>query len=224
MHHGQRRSVVLTIACISRRLRRDCSRPARKVSVDFNADTSRRPLVLLDRDGVINAESPTFIKSTQEWRPLPGSIEAIAKLHAAGYLIGVCTNQSAIGRGLLTSAGLARIHAELERRVIAKGGQIARIRYCPHLPEDGCACRKPLPGMLNDLLTTFGGERAETYFVGDSERDVRAALAARCRPALVRPGNGAAAEKTVRALGVDEVYADLAAFALRQLTSGNTAR
>jgi len=170
-------------------------------------------LILIDRDGVINRDSPEFVKSVPEFVPLRGAIEAMAKLHRAGFKVAVCTNQSGIGRGLLTESTLAEIHGELVRLVEAAGGRVDALRYCPHAPDAGCDCRKPKPGLLEMLMRSLDEPPDQTVFVGDSIRDVEAALAAGCRAALVRTGNGEMAEAQARRLGVSDVYDDLAAFA-----------
>ncbi|MFZ2209583.1 MAG: D-glycero-beta-D-manno-heptose 1,7-bisphosphate 7-phosphatase [Porticoccaceae bacterium] len=152
------------------------------------------PWVILDRDGVINADSDHFIKNLDEWRPLPGSIDAIARLCHAGFQVAVATNQSGVGRGLIAPEALTAIHRELERLVAAAGGRIAGIFFCPHMPEDGCDCRKPRPGLLHSIATQFAIELAGIPAIGDSLRDLEAALAAGCQPILVRTGNGVKTE------------------------------
>lgn len=152
------------------------------------------PWVILDRDGVINAESAHFVKNLEEWRPLPGSIDAIARLCRAGFRVAVATNQSGVGRGLIAPEALAAMHRELERLVVAAGGQIAGIFFCPHVPGDGCGCRKPRPGLLHSIATEFAINLVGVPAVGDSLRDLEAALAAGCQPILVRTGNGVATE------------------------------
>lgn len=178
-------------------------------------------LILLDRDGVINHDSPDCIKHVDEWVPVPGAIEAIAALKRARFLVGVCTNQAGLARGLITSAALAAIHDRLRRLLAAEGVALDDLRYCPHAPEAGCDCRKPRPGMLEAAMEALGVAAADTLFVGDAVRDMQAAIAAGCRPVLVRTGGGAAAEPAARALGVDWVADDLAAVA-RELI-GDTA-
>lgn len=150
------------------------------------------PLVILDRDGVINADSSEFIKSLDEWQPLPGSIPAIARLCRAGFRVAVATNQSGVGRGMIAPAALAAIHRELERLVAAAGGEIAGIFWCPHVPDDHCDCRKPKTGLFRRIASQFATALAGIPAIGDSLRDLEAALAAGCRPILVRTGNGAA--------------------------------
>jgi D-glycero-D-manno-heptose 1,7-bisphosphate phosphatase len=174
--------------------------------------------VILDRDGVINADSDHFIKNLDEWRPLPGSIKAIARLCRAGFRVAVATNQSGVGRGLITADALTAMHRELEHLVVAAGGQIAGIFCCPHVPEDGCDCRKPRPGLLHGIAARFAIDLAGVPAVGDSLRDLEAALAVGCKPILVRTGNGLATERALASrpearLGEMVVLDDLAAVA-----------
>lgn len=171
-------------------------------------------VVVLDRDGVINADSPDYIKSVDEWLPLPGSIEAIARLSHQGYRIGIATNQSAISRGLLSLSTLNAIHARLRQLVAVLGGQIELIAFCPHGPEADCPCRKPKPGMLLEIAERFGVDPEEMMFVGDSARDLDAARAAGVTPILVLTGNGSATvERGGDSLAGVSVFADLEAFA-----------
>ena len=174
-------------------------------------------LILLDRDGVINRDSDAFVKSAAEFIPLPGAMDAIARLHKAGFTIAVCTNQSGIGRGLLTEAVLADIHRKLFHEVEAAGGHIDAVRHCPHLPEDGCDCRKPRPGLLEQCMRAFDAAASDTGFVGESQRDLEAAAAAGCRPGLVRTGHGRRVEAWARRAGCNEVYDDLLHFASAEI-------
>lgn len=171
--------------------------------------------VILDRDGVINGDSPDYVKSLAEWRPLPGSIAAIARLSRAGYRVAIATNQSGVGRGLIRSEDLHTMHAELCRQVTRAGGVIDGIFYCPHAPEEGCQCRKPRTGLLDAIARRFGIDLRGQPAVGDSLRDLEAAQAAGCQPVLVRTGNGRATEMRLAADGLRDlpVYDDLAAFA-----------
>lgn len=177
-----------------------------------------RRVVLLDRDGVINADSDAFITRPELWQPLPGSLEAIASLSAAGWQVAVCTNQSGVARGLLDEATLEAIHRRMEAEVEAAGGRLAGIFVCPHGPEAGCCCRKPRPGLLHQAAATLGVNMTGVPVVGDSLRDLQAAQAAGGRPMLVRTGQG---ERTWRKLpaGLADVpvLADLAAAAGRLL-------
>jgi D-glycero-D-manno-heptose 1,7-bisphosphate phosphatase len=167
-------------------------------------------LILLDRDGVINHDSPDYIKHVDEWVPLPGAIEAIVALKRAGFLVGVCTNQAGLARGLLSEPALAAIHDRLHRLLAAQDTALDDLRFCPHGPDAGCGCRKPRPGMLVAAMRALRVAPSDTLFVGDAVRDVEAALAAGCRPVLVRSGTGADAEAAARALGVTWVAEDLA--------------
>ena len=170
-------------------------------------------LILLDRDGVINADSPDYVRSVDDFVLLPGALDAMARLHRAGFSLGICTNQSAVGRGYISEAGVAEIHRRLEQDLARLGGCLAGIVHCPHLPGDGCECRKPRPGMLLSLMDALGVGAGDTTFVGDSIRDLEAARAAGCRGVLVRTGNGRGDEADARAAGFTEVYEDLAEFA-----------
>lgn len=168
-------------------------------------------LVILDRDGVINVDSADYIKSPEEWIPIPGSLDAIARLHRAGFRIYVATNQAGIARGKLTESDLAAIHARMLSAVAEAGGAIAGIEYCPHHPDAHCDCRKPAPGMLRAIERAAGVPVAGQPYVGDSLKDIRAAEAAGCEPVLVLTGNGRETAKLRRP--VSGVFDDLAAFA-----------
>jgi D-glycero-D-manno-heptose 1,7-bisphosphate phosphatase len=148
------------------------------------------PLLILDRDGVINQDSEDFIRSLDDWHPISGSLEAIADLSRAGYRIAVATNQSGLGRGYFTRSQLEEIHASLCREVEALGGEIQGIFYCPHLPGDACGCRKPATGLLSAIESELGETLLGAPCIGDSLRDLQAARACGCRPILVRTGNG----------------------------------
>ncbi|HEY5654643.1 MAG TPA: HAD-IIIA family hydrolase, partial [Woeseiaceae bacterium] len=113
-------------------------------------------LVILDRDGVINEDSNDYIKSAAEWVPLPGSIEAIARLSRAGFTVAVASNQSGIGRGLFSRSALYSMHRKMRRLVAAAGGVLGKIAYCPHAPNDNCDCRKPRPGLLLRIGAYYG--------------------------------------------------------------------
>ena len=168
-------------------------------------------LVILDRDGVINQESEAFIKTPEEWIPLPGSLAAIARLHKNGYKVVVASNQSGIARHLLSLDTLAAIHGRMKREVEAAGGKIDSVFFCPHGPGDACDCRKPKPGLLKQIAERYGVRLAGIPMIGDSERDLQAARAVGGRPILVKTGNGL---KTLEEdHDVEEVYDDLAAAA-----------
>ncbi len=168
-------------------------------------------LVILDRDGVINEDSDDYIKSPAEWRPLPGSLEAIARLNRNGYRVVVATNQSGIARGLFDLPTLTAIHEKMHRALVEQGGLIEAVFFCPHGPDDECACRKPRPGLLLDIAERLQIRLAGVPAIGDSLRDVQAARAAGAFPILVRTGKG---NRTL-ASGSDElagvpVFSDLA--------------
>ncbi|MCK5479908.1 MAG: D-glycero-beta-D-manno-heptose 1,7-bisphosphate 7-phosphatase [Gammaproteobacteria bacterium] len=147
-------------------------------------------LVILDRDGVINEDSDDYIKSPAEWKPIRGSLEAIARLHRAGWRIVVATNQSGIARKLFDLDSLARIHETMQRQVRDAGGMIDAVFFCPHGPDDHCDCRKPEPGMLRDIARRLHIELTGVPAVGDSLRDIQAAQAAGASPILVKTGKG----------------------------------
>ena len=148
-------------------------------------------LVILDRDGVINYDSAEFIKKPAEWKPIPGSLEAIARLNQAGFRVVVATNQSGIGRGLLDMAALNAIHDKMHKALGQAGGRIDAVFYCPHAQEANCACRKPKPGLLEDIAHRFNTELADVPCIGDSLRDLQAAAAVGAQPILVLTGKGA---------------------------------
>ena len=147
-------------------------------------------LVILDRDGVINHDSDEFVKSPSEWEPIDGSIEAIAELSNAGFTVAVATNQSGVGRKLIDMPTLEAIHRKMRQAVTDAGGDLGRIVFCPHHPDDNCDCRKPKPGLLNKLARQYGVPINGVPMVGDSERDIAAAKAVSGRPILVLTGNG----------------------------------
>jgi len=171
-------------------------------------------LVILDRDGVINEDSADFIKSVSEWKPIPGSLQAIARLCHAGYRVYVASNQSGIGRGLFDYDALFAIHDKLQRALADMGGRVEAIAYAPEHPDRATDMRKPNPGMLLDIGKRLGVSLGRVHAVGDSMRDIDAARAAGARPVLVRTGFG---RETEQALGTKReevaVYDDLASFA-----------
>jgi len=173
-------------------------------------------LVILDRDGTINHDSEDYIKSPAEWTPIPGSLEAIARLIQADYRVVVATNQSGIGRGLFDTRALFAIHDKLQRALGQVGGRIDAFFFCPHKADDNCRCRKPQPGMLLEVARRFNVSLEDVFMVGDSRKDLEAAAAAGARPVLVLTGNGAKTEKEGKLPRGTAVYPDLAAFA-RQL-------
>ena len=146
-------------------------------------------LVILDRDGTINRASDQFVKSPEEWHPLPGSLEAIGRLNHAGYHVVLATNQSGLGRGIFDVAGLNNVHAHMMKALAAHGGRIDAVFYCPHAPDEGCHCRKPEPGLLEQIAQRYGlSSLAGVPYIGDSLRDMQAAATAGCAPHLVCTG------------------------------------
>lgn len=175
-------------------------------------------LVILDRDGVINHDSDDYIKSPDEWQPLPGSLEAIARLCRADYTVVVATNQAGVGRGLFSQEMLIRIHRKMASSIRDKGGRLDSVFFCPHSPAEQCGCRKPKPGMLLEISDRLGIGLSSVPVVGDSLRDLEAAEAAGAIPVLVKTGRGRLTQEKLskgeqsHTLGQTPVYADLAAF------------
>ncbi|WP_447743885.1 D-glycero-beta-D-manno-heptose 1,7-bisphosphate 7-phosphatase [Pseudomonas nicosulfuronedens] len=169
-------------------------------------------LLILDRDGVINQDSDAYIKSLDEWIPIPSAITAIARLSKAGWTVAVATNQSGIARGYYDLATLESMHQRLHDLVAEQGGELGVVVYCPHGPDEGCDCRKPKPGMLLQIAQHYGVDLRGTWFVGDSRGDLDAALAVDCQPVLVKTGKG---ERTLAKPLPDGtlVFDDLAAVA-----------
>jgi len=167
-------------------------------------------LIILDRDGVINFEPKNCIASPDEWTAIPGSLEAIAKLNAAGYTISVATNQAGIAHGLYDIPTLNAIHEKMNLEVYKYDARIDRVFYCPQSDLDGCACRKPKPGLLHQIASHYELSLSDVYCVGDSLRDYQAATAVGCKFVLVRTGYG---KQTSHEISSDTpVYDDLAAF------------
>jgi D-glycero-D-manno-heptose 1,7-bisphosphate phosphatase len=165
-------------------------------------------LVVLDRDGVINEDSAEFIKSVAEWRPIGGSLDAIAALNRGGFRVAVVTNQSGVGRGLFTEETLNAIHERMAAAVREAGGELAAVYYCPHRPDEGCDCRKPRTALLRRLERDLGYSLARAPFIGDRLSDIAAADAVGARAMLVRTGTGAATERLIGERSV-EVFDDL---------------
>ena len=182
-------------------------------------------LIVLGRDGILNEFREDHVKAPDEWQPIPGALEALARLNHGGWHAVVATNQSGIGRGLLDMASVNAVHARMMQRVQAVGGRLDAVFFCPHAPGDQCECRKPLPGMLHDIAYRYGLQLAQVPMVVDTLRDLLAAHAAGCQPHLVLTG---------RAHGLDEaqlgrmleqvpqtrVHQDLAALADHLLAKG----
>lgn len=169
-------------------------------------------LIILDRDGVINHDSDQFIKSPDEWKPLPGSLEAIARLTQAGYRVVVATNQSGIGRGLFDMPTLNAIHDKMHKACAQVGGRIDAVFFCPHAAEADCKCRKPRSGMIEEIAERFGADLNGVPSVGDSLRDLEASAQLGAQPVLVLTGKG---RKTQTKGGLPAntlVFPDLAAY------------
>jgi D-glycero-D-manno-heptose 1,7-bisphosphate phosphatase len=167
-------------------------------------------LIILDRDGVINYDSDEYIKSPEEWKPIPGSLEAIARLNQAGYRVVVATNQSGLTRGLFTLDDLHEIHSKMLKQLAEVGGAIEAIFFCPHSQKDNCTCRKPKPGLFYDIANRLSISLSGVPAIGDSLRDLQAAISSGASPVLVLTGKG---RKTLEQLKTSEevpVYEDLA--------------
>jgi D-glycero-D-manno-heptose 1,7-bisphosphate phosphatase len=173
-------------------------------------------LVILDRDGTINEDSAEYIKSPDEWVPLPGALEAIARLNHAGWHVVVATNQSGLGRGLFDVAALNAMHAKMHTMLAAVGGKVDAIFYCPHAPDEQCRCRKPEPGLFEQIGERYGVDLIGIPAVGDAPRDLEAAMAAGCEPHLVLTGKARpylGTELPPAFVGAEGVHRDLSAFA-----------
>ena len=168
-------------------------------------------LVILDRDGVINFDSAQFIKSPDEWKPIPGSLNAIARLNQSGYRVVVATNQSGVGRDLFDMDTLNRIHQKMHKAAAEVGARIDAIFYCPHTADSACDCRKPKPGMFKRISETLNIDLKGVPTVGDSLRDLQAGAAVGCQPLLVRTGKGTKTEADGNLPEDTQVFADLSA-------------
>jgi D-glycero-D-manno-heptose 1,7-bisphosphate phosphatase len=168
-------------------------------------------VVVLDRDGVINADSPDYIKTPDEWHALPGSLAAIARLKQAGFEVAIATNQSGVGRGLFSIDTLWDMHRKMLGEIHAAGGYVKRIFFCPHTPEDNCDCRKPKPGLLNQIAEYFACGFDHMIMIGDAASDLQAAQSVGVRVILVRTGKGTQTEAELSKTEQPEVYDDLAA-------------
>ncbi len=189
---------------------------------DSVAATRPQKLIVLDRDGVINHDSDAFIKSPDEWVPIPGSLDAIARLNQAGFRVVVATNQSGIGRGLFDIGTLNAIHNKMHRALAQAGGRIDAVFFCPHSADSLCECRKPRAGMLQEIGRRFGVDLTGVPALGDGLRDLQAAASVGAQPMLVLTGKG---EKTLRDGGLPDatvIFPDLA-FAAASLVSGERA-
>jgi D-glycero-D-manno-heptose 1,7-bisphosphate phosphatase len=174
--------------------------------------TRQAKLIVLDRDGVINDDSDQFIKSPDEWRPIPGSLEAIARLNHAGFRVIIATNQSGLGRRLFDMATLIAIHDKMYKALAQLGGRVDALFYCPHTADSNCDCRKPKPGMLIEIGQRFGVELTGVPCVGDGERDLRAASAVGAQPILVLTGKGEITLRSGNFPSDTAIFPDLAFF------------
>ncbi|MBU1236766.1 MAG: D-glycero-beta-D-manno-heptose 1,7-bisphosphate 7-phosphatase [Gammaproteobacteria bacterium] len=168
-------------------------------------------LIILDRDGVINHDSDLYIKSPDEWKPIAGSLDAIARLNQWGYRVVVATNQSGIGRGLFEMDTLNAIHDKMIKAAAQAGGRIDAVFFCPHTNADKCDCRKPKPGMLEEIATRYNAELEGVPSIGDSLRDLKAAEAVGAQPMLVLTGKGKKTEADPEMPPGTLVFPDLAA-------------
>jgi len=185
-------------------------------------------LIILGRDGILNEFREDHIKAPEEWVAVPGALEAVSRLNHAGWHVVVATNQSGIGRGMIDMAAVNAVHAHMLRQLQQLGGRIDAVFFCPHTPEDGCTCRKPLPGLLHDIAQRYGVDMATVPMVGDTLRDLQAALAAGCEPHLVRTGRAAALDADEVARLLQQVpgafmHSDLAALAAHLLERDHVA-
>jgi len=176
-------------------------------------------LVILDRDGVINADSDEYIKSASEWVPIPGSLEAIARLKRAQYQVVVATNQSGVARGLFDIDTLNTIHMKMIQAIRQRGAELDGIFFCPHGPDDGCSCRKPKAGLLDEIADRLKVNLHGVYAVGDSERDILAARKVGAQPVLVLTGKGKKTVKNSSHISDVPVYKNLADFVDTLLSS-----
>jgi D-glycero-D-manno-heptose 1,7-bisphosphate phosphatase len=174
-------------------------------------------LVILGRDGILNQYREDHVKEPSEWVPVPGALDAVARLNHAGWHAVVATNQAGIGRGMIDMASLNAVHAHMMRTLMQQGGRIDAVFLCPHTPEEHCDCRKPLPGLMLDIGRRYGADLTQVPLVGDTARDMLAARAAGCQPHLLRTGRGAALDEAqLQQLAAQvpglQVHEDLSAF------------
>jgi D-glycero-D-manno-heptose 1,7-bisphosphate phosphatase len=175
-------------------------------------------LVILGRDGVLNEYRESHVTSPDEWVPVPGALEAVARLNHAGWHVVVATNQAGIGRGMIDMNAVNQVHQHMNGLLHAQGGRLDAVFFCPHTPEDGCDCRKPKPGLLLDIVRRYGVEASAVPVVGDTLRDLQAAAAAGAEPHLVLSGRAAALSpealaQVLEAVPGTTVHASLMAFA-----------
>jgi D-glycero-D-manno-heptose 1,7-bisphosphate phosphatase len=176
-------------------------------------------LVILGRDGILNEYRDDHVKSPEEWQPIDGALEAVARLNHAGWHVVVATNQSGIGRGMIDMASVNAVHAHMMQRLAAAGGRLDAVFFCPHTPQDQCDCRKPLPGLMREIGRRYGIDLKSVPMVADTLRDLQAARAAGCEAHLVLSGRSAGLDDAqlqrllAQVPGGADVHADLGAFA-----------
>lgn len=175
-------------------------------------------LIILGRDGILNRFREDHVKEPSEWEPIPGALEAVAKLNHAGWHVVIATNQAGIGRGMIDMSAVNAVHLHMMKMLAGKGGRLDAVFFCPHTRDDGCDCRKPLPGMMHDIAQRYGADLSQVPMVADTQRDLEAAQAAGCPPHLVKSGRaGQATEAEVAqwaaAVPGTVVHEDLASFA-----------
>jgi D-glycero-D-manno-heptose 1,7-bisphosphate phosphatase len=175
-------------------------------------------LIIVGRDGILNRFREDHVKEPHEWEPIAGALEAVARLNHAGWHVVLATNQSGINRGLIDMASVNAVHLHMIKLLAAKGGRLDAVFFCPHAPEEECGCRKPMPGMMQDIALRYGVDLANVPMVADTSRDLEAARAAGCQPHLVRSGRAALVTdeeiaQWVKAVPGTLVHDDLASFA-----------
>jgi len=175
-------------------------------------------LVILGRDGILNEYREGHVTAPEEWRPVPGALEAVSRMNHAGWHVVVATNQAGIGRGMIDMAAVNAVHAHMNHQLMEQGGRVDAVFFCPHTPEDNCDCRKPKPGMVLDIGRRYGVDLSHVPLVGDTLRDMQTAVAAGCEPHLVLSGRAAELdEEQLKALLQQvpqaQLHEDLAAFA-----------
>lgn len=175
-------------------------------------------LVILGRDGVLNEYRSSHVTAPEEWVPVPGALEAVARINHAGWHTVVATNQAGIGRGMIDMAAINLVHARMHQMMMAHGARVDAVFFCPHTPEEACDCRKPQPGLLLDIGHRYNVHLATVPMVGDTLRDLQAAQAAGCEPHLVLTGRAAALDEAglqamLQQVPATRVHASLDAFA-----------
>ena len=174
-------------------------------------------LVILGRDGILNQFREGHVTAPEEWDPVPGALEAVARINHAGWHTVVATNQSGIGRGMIDMSAVNAVHAHMNKLLMAQGARVDAVFFCPHMPEDHCDCRKPKPGLLLDIGRRYGTDLSQVPVVGDTLRDLQAAHAAGCEPHLVLSGRakgleGDALQQLLAQVPRARVHEDLNAF------------